>query len=66
MYGARPDGRGVGVTETPPIGLPATQVMDAKLGKCGHCEWTRSWASVDIVIGRRYASIAYRWEGSCT
>jgi hypothetical protein len=30
----------VGVTETPLIDLPATPVMEAKLGKCGHCDWT--------------------------
>ena len=35
MCGARPDGRGVGVTETPLIDLPATPVMEAKLGKWG-------------------------------
>jgi hypothetical protein len=40
MCGARPDGRGVGVTVTPLIDLPATPVMEAKLGKCGHCAWT--------------------------
>ena len=40
MCGARPDGRGVGVTETPLIDLQATPVMEAKLGKCGHCSWT--------------------------
>ena len=40
MCGARPDGRGVGVTETPLIDLLATPVMDAELGKCRHCDWT--------------------------
>jgi hypothetical protein len=40
MCGARPDGRGVGVTETPLNDLPATSVMDAELRKCGHCSWT--------------------------
>jgi len=39
MCGARPDGRGMGVTETPRIDLPAP-VMDAELGKCRHCDWT--------------------------
>ena len=39
MCGARPDGRGVGVTETPLIDLLATPVMDAELGKCRHCDW---------------------------
>ena len=40
MCGARPDGRGVGVTGTPLDDLPATPVMDTELGKCGHCSWT--------------------------
>ena len=39
MCGARPDGRGMGVTETPRMDLPAP-VLDAELGKCGHCDWT--------------------------
>ena len=58
MCAARPgrgsDGRGVGVTETPLIAsdLPATPVMEAKLGKCGHCAWT-SLREHSISMGRK-------------
>jgi hypothetical protein len=65
MCGARPDGRGVGVTETPLNDLPATSVMDAELRKCGHCFWCdalmirslsvfltrrRSWTDVMLLV----------------
>ena len=56
MCGARPDGRGMGVTETPRMDLPAP-VLDAELGKCGHCDWTTlrehsiSMAGKLLVIG---------------
>ena len=52
MYATRPDVRGVGVTETPLIDLPATPEMEAKLGKWGHCDWT-SLREHCISMGRK-------------